>query len=273
MRSLLVIIFLCFTGAAFSQYYYNDIITTKQTNKQYKLLKDNNIQQVTAKSFEADGTESDGFSLTQQLSQSSTIITTNSKFPSTGETITTSWYNNNKIKKSIDSTDKIKSTTLYTYNNNDLLSISTITEDAFMNNSSTELHQWIYDNNVPVKMLLIKNSTDTTFINFKKDEHGNVAEERWVKKNATIETYYYYYDEQQNITDIVRFNTRARRLLPDFTFEFDNKAAITQMIQVPQGSADYLIWQYIYNSNGLKQAEHCYSKTKQPIGRIEYTYK
>ena len=44
-------------------------------------------------------------------------------------------------------------------------------------------------------------------------------------------------------------------------------------MQVPQGSADYLVWQYIYNPNGLKQKELCFTKTKQPVGRIEYTYK
>ena len=65
MRLLLLLIFSAFAGIATGQYYYNDILTTKQTNKQYKLLKDNNIQQVTAKSFEADATANEDFLLTQ----------------------------------------------------------------------------------------------------------------------------------------------------------------------------------------------------------------
>jgi hypothetical protein len=67
MRLLFLLIFFGVTSMVSAQYYFNDILTTKQTNKQYKLLKDNSIQQVTAKSFEADGTISEGFSLTATI--------------------------------------------------------------------------------------------------------------------------------------------------------------------------------------------------------------
>lgn len=273
MRLLLLLIFSGFTCIASAQYYFNDILTTRQTNKQYKLLKDNSIQQVTAKSFEADGTISEDFSLTQQLSQNSTVITTTSEHTGSGKTISIAQYNNNKIKKSTDSSDHIKSITTYSYNNNDLLNISTVTEDVFMNNNSTEVHQWLYENNVPVKMLLIKNSIDTTVVEFIKDSLGNIAEERWQKKGRTAETYFYYYNEKNNLTDIVRYNIRAKRLLPDFMFEYDEKGTLIQAIQVPQGSAEYLVWQYVYNSNGLKQQELCFTKSRRPMGRIAYSYK
>src|SRR4249919_2828957 len=111
MRLLFLLTFVTITGMVSGQYYFNDILTTKQTNKQYKLLKDNNIKQVTEKSFEAEGTRSEGFSLTQQLSENSTIITTVSEHPGSPRTISTSQYNNNKIKKTIDSSDNIKSIT------------------------------------------------------------------------------------------------------------------------------------------------------------------
>jgi hypothetical protein len=273
MRLLFVLLFSGFTGIASAQYYFNDILTTRQTNKQYKLLKDNSIQQVIAKSFEADGTLSEDFSLTQQLSQNNTVITTTSEHTGSSKTISISQYNNNKIKKTIDSSDNIKSTTTYTYNNNDLISITALTEDVFMNNASTELHQWIYENSIPVKMLLIKNSTDTTVVEFIKDSLGNIAEERWQKKGRTAETYFYYYNEKNNLTDIVRYNIRAKRLLPDFMFEYDEKGTLVQAIQVPQSSADYLIWRYVYGPGGLKLKELCYTKSRQPMGRIEYSYK
>src|SRR4026209_2465332 len=118
MRLLFLLIFVGVTSMVSAQYYFNDILTTKQTNKQYKLLKENSIQQVTAKSFEADGTISEGFSLTQQLSENSTVITTVSEHPGSPRTISTSQYNNNKIRKTVDSSDNIKSTTTYSYNNN-----------------------------------------------------------------------------------------------------------------------------------------------------------
>ena len=273
MRILIMLLFAAVATTVSAQYYYNDIITTRQTNKQYKLLKDNNIQSVTAKSFEADGSLNEDFSLTQQLSEGSTVITTTSEHTGTDKAISVSYYNNNRIRKTVDSVPNIKSTTTYTYNNNDLTSITTLTEDVFMNNSSVETHQWFYENNIPVKMLLIKNNIDTITVMFNKDSSGNITEEYWIKKGRRVETYLYYYNENNNLTDIVRFNLKAGRLLPDFTFEYDNKGTITQFMQVPQGSADYLVWRYIYNPNGLKQKELCFTKNQQPVGRIEYAYK
>ncbi|HEY6977157.1 MAG TPA: hypothetical protein VH396_12765, partial [Chitinophagaceae bacterium] len=46
---------LLFINISFGQYYYNDIITTQQTNRQYLLLKNNHIRQVSASSYEANG--------------------------------------------------------------------------------------------------------------------------------------------------------------------------------------------------------------------------
>lgn len=273
MRIVFLLFFMCVSYCASSQYYYNDILTTRQTNRQYKLLKDNNVQQVIARSFEADGTPTEGFGLTQQLSEGSTAITTVTEHTGTGKTISTSWYNNNRIRKTLDSTENIKSTVTYSYNNNDIVSITTLTEDVFMKNSSVEVHQWMYENGAPVKMLLIKNNIDTTTVDFIKDSTGNIGEERWTKKGRRLETYFYYYNAKNNLTDIVRYNIRAKRLLPDFLFEYDDKGVLTQSIQVPQGSADYLVWQHQYNANGLKQKDLCFSKMRQPLGRIEYSYK
>ena len=122
-------------------------------------------------------------------------------------------------------------------------------------------------------MLLIKNNTDTTVIDFAKDEQGNIAEEHWKKKGRQIETYFYYYNIQRQLTGVVRFNLKAQRLLPDYLFEYDENGTLTQLTQVPQGSADYMVWKYTYLPNGLKQNELLFNKQKQPIGRIEYSYR
>ncbi|MBS1565651.1 MAG: hypothetical protein JST39_14775, partial [Bacteroidetes bacterium] len=47
---------------------------------------------------------------------------------------------------------------------------------------------------------------------------------------------------------------------------------VSQLIIVPEGSNEYQIWKYNYNSNGLKTQEMCYSKQKQLLGKVEYTY-
>jgi hypothetical protein len=105
------------------------------------------------------------------------------------------------------------------------------------------------------------------------DEHGNIIEEHWKRKNITFETYYYYYNDKNQLTDIVRFNKRVQKLLPDFLFEYDAAGRISQMIQVPPGSSNYSIWEYHYNDKGLKLEEICSNRQKQLLGKIVYSYR
>ena len=89
---------------------------------------------------------------------------------------------------------------------------------------------------------------------------------------ASRDKIYYYYDSSNRLTDVVRYNDRAKKLLPDYIFEYDGNNQLTQMINVQQGSSDYLTWRYNYNEKGLKIRELCYDKQKQLLGRIEYEY-
>ena len=102
------------------------------------------------------------------------------------------------------------------------------------------------------------------------DEKGNVTDE--IEAGTNGKHYYYYYNDKNQLTDIVKYNEVKRGLRADFIFEYD-EGTITQAIQVPQSSGDYLMWQYIYNTNGLKQKELCLTKERQPVGRIEYSYR
>ena len=113
---------------------------------------------------------------------------------------------------------------------------------------------------------------DTTVVSFIYDEENQVAEERWTKSNRSIETYYYYYNQKKQITDIVRYNRKAKAMLPDFIFEYNDMDQLSQMTQTQSGSANYLIWRYTYNDQGLKVREVAYNKEKELMGRIEYSY-
>lgn len=273
MKTIVLLFFLFVTvQTIYGQYYYNDILTTQQTNNQYLLLKKNHVQQVSAKSYEADGELTSDFQLEQNILNNASEITTTSSFPSTGKSESQSSYANDKLSKTITNSDKVQSTVLYSYDNNLLKSITTQTIDTFVNSSSQEVHQWFYENDKPTKMLLIKNNNDTTTVEFKIDEHGDVGEERWRKKGRIVENFFYYYNDQHKLTDIVSYNAKAQRLLPDFLFEYDNNGTLIKFTQIPQGSADYLVWQYVYLQNGLKQKELCFNKQKQPVGSIEYHY-
>ncbi len=257
-----------------AQYYYNDVIGTQQTNQQYKLLSANQLKKVTAISYEGNNQLSTDFTLEQNIDISRQMMVTRSKTISNGESFLKSYYNGNRINKTVDSNTNAINTVLYEYENGGRIkSINSSNKDFDGKLISTENHLWKYDEKgQPLSMLKIKNGVDTTFIGFKYDEMGNVAEEIWRKNNRVLETYYYYYNDKQKISDIVRFNKKANRMLPDYILEYDEKGKLVQMTQSQPGSANYLIWRYQYNTQGLKNKELVYNKAKEFLGKIEYQY-
>ncbi len=262
---------LFYSPSVFSQYYYNDIVALQQSAKQYTSLTAARIKHVSATSFEGNRPV-DGFTVEQRISPDAKTITINTSDPSSGNAITINTYSNGRLVQTIDSSTNVLSKTQYTYDASGNISrISTTSDDAFMNSHSNEVHQWSYDNNLPKQMIRIKDKSDTTFVTFTYD-NNNVAQETWMRKKQKAETYYYYYNARNQLTDIVRFNDRLRKMLPDFLYEYDEAGNVSQMMQVPAGSGNYIVWKYTYNANGLKQAEMAYNKQQQPVGRIEYTY-
>ena len=117
-------------------------------------------------------------------------------------------------------------------------------------------------------MLRIKDNADTTFVHFKKDDKQNIIEEVWLKKNRIIEHYFYYYNDASQLTDIVRFNTRAQQMLPDFLFAYNDNGTLSQLTQIPQGSSDYITWQYVYDERGLKIKDALFDKHQQLLGTV-----
>lgn len=259
-------------GHACSQYYYTDIVVLKETNRQYQAIKAARLSTISAKSFESDGQPTENFLLQQNISGSQ--ITTSSNSVATGASVSVNYYTNNRLTKTADNDSNINSTVTYVYDAaGNIQNITTAINDTLMGSNSTEVHLWYYNGNDPTRMLRIKDKTDTTVIDFVKDEQGNIAEEHLSKKGRRIENYFYYYNTNHQLTDIVRFNQRARKMLPDFLFEYDDKGLVTQLTQVQQNTGSYIIWNYTYNANGLKQNEAPYDKQKRLIGRVEYSFK
>ena len=135
----------------------------------------------------------------------------------------------------------------------------------------SEKHLWIYEGEQLKKMIKIKGESDTTMVTLNRDEKGNITEEKSVRAGLSQPTIYYYYDDKGRLTDIVRYNQKAGRLLPDYVFEY-NYDRISSMLFVPAGSTDYQKWVYSYSSTGLKASETCYDKRKQLVVKINYTY-
>jgi len=270
---LTIVCFFAVTGS-YSQYYFNDIVSTQLSNDQYKLLRANKIKKIKATGFEADNTPTDGFLLEEDISLDGKRIILSTTTSTGSSSVINHFYELNRLKRTQTGSKNIDNKTDYTYTDKgQLQKIVLTTTDTAMKSTLTEVHEWNYNEaGQPVSMLKIKNKTDTMFIELVKDEQGSVVEEHWKKKNRTVETYYYYYDANKQLTDIVRYNAKLKKLLPDFQYEYDASGRVSQMTQVSMTSANYFIWKYTYNDKGLKQKETGFDKERKMVGSIQYSY-
>lgn len=273
-KSVSLLTFILVFYFANAQVYYNDVIDLKASNKMYATLLKNNVQEITATSMESDNTPTEGFAYSKVLKNHGAIVITHTALETGGVSDDYDTYTNGLISKSQDVADSVSTIVEYTYDNEGkILSVKTQTDDTTMDTHSTELHQWFYTGAVPDSMLRIKNGGDTTVVRFKKDENKNVIEELWFKKERLIERYFYYYNDKNLLTDIVRYNRKAQQMLPDYLFEYNDDGTISQLTQIPQGSSEYVIWQYVYDERGLKTKDVLFDKHKQLLGTINYTYR
>jgi hypothetical protein len=178
-----------------------------------------------------------------------------------------------------DSSSSVLSTTTYEYDaTGKIILVKNTVKDSANDFNQVETHQWIYNaNNKPEKMWRISNSgsnkPDSLEIRFVADEDGNVGEERTFRGRIETSYLYYYYDDLNRLSDIVRYNKKVNKLLPDIMFEYDDKDRVIQKITTTSSlNMGYLIWRYIYDEKGLKTKEALFNKDKQLTGRIDYTY-
>jgi len=275
-RLFLLLLIAILSHSGFSQHYYNDIISNQNANENYKALKNAGVKQVKGTSFEADNSRTDNFALQQEFSRNKTILTTTATNTNNITTITTGYYQNDRIVRTSDSLSSLGNvitTVEYRYDaSGNLSNITTTSVDQDHDGTTSEEHLWYYKaGGKPDFMLKIKNKTDTVRVEFTLDEKGNVTEENWRYRNRLINTYYYYYNDNNQLTDVVRYNTKAKKLLPDYMLEYTN-GRLAQLTQIISGTTNYLVWRYTYNDKGLKQADQLLDKNKQLVGRIEYSY-
>lgn len=276
MKSFFLAAVLLISISLQAQYYYKDIVGTKETSDLIKAYMKNKVSAVVLTSYDADNVKSDNLFVQQQFSSATRILkTVTGTGADNANTSTVFTYADDigNITRTIDSTGVVVNTTTYSYDASGNLSLVSISSSDTTSNES-EQHIWQWQNGKPIKMLRIKNKFDTTYVDFKLDEKGNVSEETATRKKLTSKPYFYYYNDGNQLTDIVRYNERAKQLLPEYMFEYSSSNQVIQKITVPTNNSDYLIWRYLYNPQGLKIKEAVYSKQdkRNPLGKIEYQY-
>jgi len=275
MKLLAVWLLLACACTAKGQYYFNDIIGNQQSNLQFRLLKANHISGVKAFSYNNSNKLTDSFNIEQNLTEDGNVLVTITEIPNTAPSTLISYFQHNSLIGTINNVGAIETKTQYSYNTDSLLQqIHATTKDTvYRNYNSSETHIWQYNTaKKPMRMLKIKNSKDTTVVEFKLDSAGNVAEEHWFTNNRETEVYYYYYNPRKQLTDIVRYHLKIQKMIADYLFEYDAAGKISQMSQLTAGGTGYLVWKYAYLANGLKERETCSNQNDVYIGRIEYGY-
>lgn len=257
-----------------AQYYYKDIIGAKETAELIRTYRNTKVSRVLLSSYDAENTKSDDFYVEQLFSTTNNALKTITRSGVTGQSVLTSLADaSGNVIQTLDSNETSNSITTYNYNTEGVLnSVISTTSDTARSFNQTEEHLWEYDNGRAARMLRIKDKKDTSIIRFKLDEKGNVSEEQSTRRGIASDPVYYYYDSNNRLTDIVRFNTKAKRLLPEYMFEYSPTNQVIQKITVPGNGSNYLIWRYQYDNRGLRIREAIFDKYKQLSGKIEYQY-
>jgi hypothetical protein len=273
-RFSIIIVFLLVVFSAKSQYFYKDILLARQNQDNWKSFHELKVREVGIQSMDANNEPTPGFTCTQTITPDFSSISTFTKSADIPPSTLTAYYDRNgRMLKTVDTSDTYKSTTEYSYTENGEISIMLNNSVETDNHTvATEKHIWIYEAASVKKMIKIKGETDSTVVNMVRDEKGNIVEEKSFRGGLPLPSVYYYYDGDGKLTDIVRYNQKAGRLLPDYVFEY-NTGRLSSMLFVPNGSSDYQRWIYVYDANGLKSNETCYDKKRQVVVKIRYAYR
>jgi hypothetical protein len=273
-QPLLYLLFALFGAGAQAQYFYKDVLGTRQVNETNKVMKKARVLSVTVKNYNFDDSEIDDFLCEQTTDNNCKYVYTVTGSPYTGENRLYSWFNNgSQVTRSVDSNI---STTIQNYYQYDPTgNLTNLTIVSFENGSKekiTETHAWTYTNNRPDKMILTRTHADTLTVQFSADEKGNAAIETVYRKGRVKETVYYYYDDKNRLTDIVKYSPIAKRLLPETVFEYNESGQLFKRTDFTPGKSDYQNWLFKYDVNGLKTEEHCYLKGNMFRGKLIYKY-
>jgi hypothetical protein len=272
---LLLLLFCSATLPSIAQYYYKDILSNNQLMADMASYKLNKVKLINIKSFEDDGSPSEGFFCQKRFAKDYSKAELFTRSNISGASLLTSTFNSKgQLLRTHDSSIISVTTNVYSYDANgrisSILSVVRSQDDDFTN-EIVEEHLYSYNAlDKPEQMIRVKNRRDSTVILFAADEQGNVGIEKDTKSGTK---YYYYYDAKKRITDIVQSNDLKTGLVPDYIFEYNNSAGLlSQMTTTEEGGNYYFIWKYTYD-RGLRVKEKCFSKERRLMGTIEYEYK
>lgn len=275
MKNTLLIFALSLSSAVYCQHFYNDIADARDLGHRMENYIKQKVRTVTATGFDERGVKSTDFNERIEIDAPNRILKLATR---NGQSVSRNTYrfdDQHRLIEISDSSRDIKSTTRYNYDNRgSILSIVNTTRDSLNDFTQTTAHYYQYnDAGKPIRLWRVINQADSTEYRFTIDEKGNVADEQLYRRGVSMDLVYYYYNDKNQLTDIVRYDKKTKKLLPVTMFEYDETGRVIQKMSVLSTSRpDYIIWRYIFNEKGLKTKEALFNKQKELTGRIEYAY-
>ncbi|MGQ0739581.1 MAG: RHS repeat domain-containing protein [Bacteroidota bacterium] len=264
-----------------AQYYYNDIAGTMETNRLMQTYLANKVRMVTASGIDANGVKATDFAEVHEVRDNGKTLKTSSRSGGSYTAFYNRFDEQNRLISITDTSAAVQNTTTYQYDAaGRVIKMQNTVRDSANEFNQTEVHQWTYTAaGKPEKMWRTINGGDSLEIRFVPDESGNPGEEVNYRRGYETDRLYYYFDEKNRITDIVRYNKKIKKLVPDIILTYDDNDRIIQKITISPGDnygrvtwVGYVIWRYIYNDKGLKTKEALFDKEQQLTGKIEYSY-
>lgn len=275
MKFLSLIVLGLISLQATAQYYYNDIIGTTETNRLMKNYRANKVKMVTTVGIDQYGAKNDTYGEVQEIRENGTVLKTSTRNNAQVSVYYNRFDAQGRLISITDSSAGLINVISYQYDAEDRIKlIQNTTADAANDFNQVEAHHWTYDaTGNPLKMWRTINNADSLEIRFIPDENGLPGDEKTFRRGIETGAVYYYYDENKRLTDVVRYNLKLKKLLPDMMFEYDEQNRVIQKITTtPSLKVSYLIWRYIYDNKGLKTKEALFNDDKQLTGKIEYSY-
>lgn len=287
MKKQLLLLLLVNSTVLQAQFYYNDVLGVRETNAQMKSYLANGVKSVSATGVTPEGTRVTDYTEVREVKENGQALRV-TVINQLAKTLTYSRFDEKgRISQMTDSSSDVISTTTYQYDANDrLVKLETLVDDPGGDFKETETHLWEYNSKgQPEKMWKIRNrkgvleGIDSLEVRFIADEKGNPGEEHSYRKGFETEMLYYYFDEKGRVTDIVRYNNKVKKLVPDMILSYDDQDHVIQKITSTSGNYNgkvtwvgYNIWRFIFNDKGLKTKEALFDNDQAIQGKIEYAY-
>lgn len=262
------------------QYYFKDLYSKERIEKTQALYKTGQIRKITETAILPTGERQPNVLQWTDISQKADTSTQHRSVEgSVSKTVFLYDDQSGKLLSQLETEADRRHETKFNYNSSGQIErIETVYIDSQMDFKDHEIHVWTFEkNNRPKSMWRIveqfDGSMDSTFIDFTTDNNGKVTEENIYRKGKKTGFYYYYYNDKGQLTDVVKYNEKWKRLLPDIMFEYDPAGNTIQKRQlIGNRDISYLVWRYDFDKNGLMKEEALFNSQKQQTGSIIYSY-